>query len=204
MKLWYTLFILTFIMLYGTLSVAILGSWAVEKSRALWRSHRAPVRRKGPPELFLAILIALTVSVSPLYAESQAKVVNLRGDRVVVPMGVPSKERLVLQQLISVDGRLIVFLYRDPKFRQPVDYAETYNLRGELLEIAWVEPTGGLTIARDINLGKPEARGPARVLEIIDLRPNDVFPKRRQDKVTEDYDVSPQARTEEEEGWTRR
>jgi len=45
MKLWYTMFILTFIILYGTLSVAILGSWVVEKSRALWRSHRAPSRR---------------------------------------------------------------------------------------------------------------------------------------------------------------
>ncbi|MGH7423633.1 MAG: hypothetical protein ACREJ1_08135, partial [Candidatus Methylomirabilales bacterium] len=75
----------------------------------------------------------------------------------------------------------IVFLYRDPKFRRPVDYAETYNLRGELLEIAWVEPTGGLTIARDVNLGNPEARDPARVLEIIDLRPNGLFPDRRPD-----------------------
>lgn len=194
MKLWYTMFILTFIILYGTLSLAILGSWAVEKSRALWRSHRTPLRRKGVPELFLAILIALTVSVSPLYAGSQAKVVNLRGDQVLVPMEVPSKEHFVLQQLVSVDDRLIVFLYRDPKFRRPVDYAETYNLRGELLEIAWVEPTGGLTIARDVNLGNPEARGPARVLEIIDFRPNGIFPDRQPDKMTEDADISLQVR----------
>jgi len=189
MKLWYTMFILTFIILYGTLSLAILGSWAVEKSRALWRSHRTPLRRKGLPELFLAILIALPVSVSPLYAESQAKVVNLRGDQVVVPMGVPSKERFVLQQLISVDDRLVVFLYRDPRFRHPVDYAETYNLMGELLEIAWVEPTGGLTIARDINLGKPKAKGPARVLEIVGFRQHGFSPDRQPDTLTEDADI---------------
>ena len=85
-------------------------------------------------------------------------------------------------------------LFRSPRFRHPVDYAETYNLSGELLEITWYEPSGGLTIARDVNLGNPEARGPARVLEIIDLRPNDVFPDPRQDRVAEDYGVSPQAR----------
>ena len=190
MELWYTMFILTFIILYGTLSVAILGSWAVEKSRALWRSHRAPLRRKGLPELFLAILIALTVSVSPLYAESQAKVVNLRGDQVVVPMGVPSKERFVLQRLISVDDRLIVFLYSDPNFRRPVDYAETYNLSGELLEITWVEPTGGLTIARDVNLGNPKAKGPARVLEIVGSRQRGFSPERQPDTLTDDADIS--------------
>ncbi|MGH7381818.1 MAG: hypothetical protein ACREKR_06245 [Candidatus Methylomirabilales bacterium] len=180
MKLWYTMFILTFIILYGTLSLAILGSWAYETARGL-RVRRPLSSRKGLQELLVVVLTTLTVSVSPLYAGSQAKVVNLRGDQVLVPMEVPSKERFVLQQLISVDNRLIVFLYRDPKFRRPVDYAETYNLRGELLEIAWVEPTGGLTIARDVNLGNPEARDPARVLEIIDLRPNGLFPDRRPD-----------------------
>ena len=193
MKLWYTLFILTFIVLYGTLSVAILGSWVYETARGL-RGRRPLSRRKGLRELLLVILTTLAVSVNPLHAGSETTVANLRGDQVRVPMEVPPKERFVLQRLISVDDRLIVFLYRDPKFRHPVDYAETYNLRGELLEIAWVEPTGGLTIARDINLGKPEARGPARVLEIIDLRPNDVFPDRRQDRVAEDYGISPQAR----------
>lgn len=189
MKLWYTMFILTFIILYGTLSLAILGSWAVERSRALWRSHRAPLRRKCLPELFLAILTTLTVSVSPLYAESQAQVVNLRGDQVRVPMEVPPKERFVLQRLISVDDRLIVFLYRDLRFRHPVDYAETYNLSGELLEITWYEPTGGLTIARDVNLGNPKAKGPARVLEIVGFRQHGFSPDRQPDTLTEDADI---------------
>ena len=114
----------------------------------------------------LAILIILTVSGTPLYAESQRAMVNLRGDQVFVPMDVPSKERFVLQRLVSVDDRLIVFLYRDPRFRRSVDYAETYNLMGELLEVAWYEPAEGLKRVRDINLGDPKAKGPARILEI--------------------------------------
>ncbi len=120
---------------------------------------------------FLAILIVLTVSVTPLYAGSQKTMVNLRGEEVSVPMDVPSKERFVFQRLISVDGRLIVFLYSDPKFRRPVDYAETYNLMGELLEVAWYERDGGLKRVRDINLGNPQATKPARVLEIPHARP---------------------------------
>lgn len=125
----------------------------------------------------LAILIILTVSATPLYAESQRAMVNLRGDQVLVPNNVPPKERFVLQRLISVDDRLIVFLYSDPKFRRPVDYAETYNLMGELLEVAWYEPAEGLKRVRDINLGDPKAKGPARILEIsrespeLDWRP---------------------------------
>ncbi len=119
----------------------------------------------------LAILIILTVSGTPLYAESQRAMVNLRGDQVFVPMDVPSKERFVLQRLVSVDDRLIVFLYRDPRFRRSVDYAETYNLMGELLEVAWYEPAEGLKRVRDINLGDPKAKGPARILEISRERP---------------------------------
>lgn len=117
-------------------------------------------------KISLAILFILTVGVNPLRAEPQRTVVNLRGDQVLIPTDVPPKERFVLQRLVSVADRLVVFLYRDPKFRRPVDYAETYNLTGELLEIAWYEPNGGLVRARDVNLGDPKAPGPARVLEI--------------------------------------
>ncbi len=188
MKLWHTMFILTFIVLYGTLSVAILSSWVYEKARAL-HGRRVLFRRKGLRALLLVILTTLAVSASPLHAGSETTVANLRGDQVRVPMEVPPKERFVLQRLISVDDRLIVFLYRDPKFRQPVDYAETYNLMGELLEITWVEPTGGLTIARDINLGNPKAKGPARVLEIVGFRQHGFSPDRQTDTLTEDADI---------------
>lgn len=115
----------------------------------------------------LAILIALTVSVAPLYAASQKMMVNLRGDEVTVPADVPSKDSFVLQRLVSVDGRLIAFLYRDPRFGRSVDYVETYNLMGELLEISWYNPSQGLKRARDINLGNSRAKRPARILETL-------------------------------------
>lgn len=128
MKLWYSIFIWTFIVLYGSLSLAIPTS---------------------------------------LQAESQRTLINLRGDQVLVPVDVPPKKDYVFQRLISVNDRLIVFLYRDPKFGRPVDYAETYNLTGELLEVAWYQPTEGLKRARDINLGNPKATEPARILKIV-------------------------------------
>ncbi len=127
----------------------------------------SPSRWKGLPKLLLAILFVLTVSVSPLHAGSQRIMVNLRGDQVVVPIEVPPKERFVLQRLINVNDQLIAFLYSDPRFRRPVDYAETYNLKGELLEIGWYTPTEGVKRARDINLGNRKARGPARILNIL-------------------------------------
>ncbi len=123
------------------------------------------------PKLLLVILFIFTVSVTPLHAGSQRTMVNLRGDQVVVPIEVPPKERFVLQRLINVDDRLIVFLYSDPKFRRPVDYAETYNLKGELLEISWYKPTEGVKRVRDINVGNRKARGPARILKILNDLP---------------------------------
>ncbi len=119
------------------------------------------------PKLLLVILFIFTGSVTPLHAGSQRTMVNLRGDQVVVPIEVPPKERFVLRRLINVNDQLIAFLYSDPRFRRPVDYAETYNLMGELLEVAWYDPASGLKIARDINLGNRKARGPARILEIF-------------------------------------
>ena len=130
-------------------------------------------RKRGCLSLLLLMLFTLTFNVVPLHAESVRTLINLRGDKVLVPVDVPPKERFVLQRLISVEERLIVFLYHDPKFRRPVDYAETYNVMGELLQIAWYEPNGGLKIVRDINLGRPGAREPARILEIVREVPED-------------------------------
>ncbi len=128
-------------------------------------------------DLVVLILFTMMVSVSPLHAESNRTVVNLRGDEVLVPGDVPSKEGFVLQRLISVDDTLIVFLYSGPKFQLRVEYAETYNLNGELLEIAWYAQGEGLKRARDINLGNPKATAPARILE--------VFHERQPEKLTE-------------------
>jgi hypothetical protein len=133
-------------------------------------------------ELLLVILFTLAVSVAPLHAESQRTMVNLRGDEVFVPLDVPTRDSFVLQRLISVDERLIVFLYSGPKFQRRVDYAETYNLNGELLEIAWYDPAGGLKRARDINVGSSKATRPARILEMFrELRKHDG----QSDKATE-------------------
>ena len=137
------------------------------------REYRSPVtgRLNRLPKLLLVILFTFTVSVTPLHAGSQRTMVNLRGDQVVVPIEVPPKERFVLRRLINVNDQLIAFLYSDPRFRRPVDYAETYNLMGELLEVAWYDPASGLKIARDINLGNRKARGPARILKILNDLP---------------------------------
>jgi hypothetical protein len=113
---------------------------------------------------------AIQASVIPLPSGSHRTMVNLRGDEVLVPTVVPMKERYVLRRLMSVNDRFIVFLYSDPKFQRPVDYAETYNLHGELLEIAWYEPTAGVKRVLDINLGKPDAERPARILNTSEGR----------------------------------
>lgn len=133
------------------------------------RSHIStlPSCHKGLPGLLLAIFLTFTASPVPVHAGPHRNVVNLRGDQVLVPVQVPPRKYFVFQRLISVDDQLIVFLYRDPRFRHAVDYSETYNLSGELLEIAWYKPTEGLLRARDINLGNPEATAPARILEIV-------------------------------------
>ena len=107
---------------------------------------------------------AIQASVIRLPAGSHRAMVNLRGDEVLIPTNVPLKDRYVLKRLLTVKDKLIVFLYSDPKFRRTVDYAETYNLRGELLEIAWYEPTEGVQRVRDVNLGNPDAKRPARIL----------------------------------------
>ncbi|MGH7253741.1 MAG: hypothetical protein ACREIE_08085, partial [Nitrospiraceae bacterium] len=121
MRLWHTIFIATFITIYGTLSLVLLGGWVVERVRVLGDSHGRPTLRKGLSALVLAFLIGLAGSVSPLYAGSETTVANLRGDQVRIPMEVPPRERFVLQRLISVEDRLIVFLYNDPRFQRPVD-----------------------------------------------------------------------------------
>lgn len=119
--------------------------------------------------LLLVVAFTAIVGVTTLYGESQRTVANLRGDQVVIPGDVPPKKGFVLQRLISVDDRLIVFLYSGSKFQGRVEYAETYNLNGELLEIAWYDPGEGLRRARDVNMmGDTTATRPARILEIFD------------------------------------
>jgi hypothetical protein len=140
-------------LLHRILPVAVSGLMAISVAPAL--------AEEAPEE------IGTTSSdlVSVRDAESQRAIVNLRGDQVLVPRDVPPKDRFILQRLISVDDRLIVFLYSDPRFQTRVDYAETYNVNGELLEIAWYDFTSGLKRVRDVNLGNRDAKRPARILK---------------------------------------
>lgn len=140
-------------LLHKILPVAFCGLVAISVAPAL--AEEAP---KG---------IGTTSSdlVSVRDVESQRAMVNLRGDQVLVPGDVPPKDRFILQRLISVDDRLIVFLYSDSRVQTRVDYVETYNANGELLEIAWYDSTSGPKIVRDVNLGNRDAKRPARILK---------------------------------------
>lgn len=139
-------------LLHRILPVAVFGLVAIST---------APALAEDAPEGIRTTSVDL---VSVRDAEPQRAIVNLRGDQVLIPGDVPSKDHFILQRLMSVDDRLIVFLYSDPRFRTRVDYAETYNLNGELLEIAWYNPSSGLKRVRDVNLGNQDAKGPARIL----------------------------------------
>lgn len=44
MAFWHAMFILTFIIVYGTFSITLLGSWAYERVKSLRRARR-PVSR---------------------------------------------------------------------------------------------------------------------------------------------------------------
>jgi hypothetical protein len=44
MKLWYTLFVVSFITVYGTLSVVLLGSWIVRVAKSFRGTHQPPSR----------------------------------------------------------------------------------------------------------------------------------------------------------------
>ena len=140
-------------LLHRILPVALSGLVAISVAPAL--AEEAP---KG---------IGTTSSdlVSVRDAESQRAIVNLRGDQVLVPGDVPSKDHFILQRLVSVEDRLVVFLYSDPRFQTQVNYVETYNVNGELLEIAWYDPTSGPKTVRDVNLGNRDAKRPARILK---------------------------------------
>ncbi len=47
MKLWYTIIILTFIMVYGSLSLTLLGNWAYAKAGALRDARRPSTDKLG-------------------------------------------------------------------------------------------------------------------------------------------------------------
>ncbi len=44
MKVWYTLFVFSFITVYGTLSAVLLGSWIVRVAKSFRGTHQPPLR----------------------------------------------------------------------------------------------------------------------------------------------------------------
>ena len=62
MKLWHGIFILTFLIFYGTLGMALLGTWAYQAARSLMGTHRPPskpslreVRKEISPTSWVSI-----------------------------------------------------------------------------------------------------------------------------------------------------
>ena len=48
MKLWYTVFVLSFITIYGILSAVLLGSWIVRVAKSFRASHQPPSPENTP------------------------------------------------------------------------------------------------------------------------------------------------------------
>ena len=88
--------------------------------------------------------------------------------------GEKTDEELVLLGVLVVEvesptdnGELILALYGDPTTERLAHYAETYDLAGNLLEIAWYDQTGQVKVAQDKNLTDPDARGPAKAFVVV-------------------------------------
>lgn len=59
MKLWHSIFILTFIVLYGSLSLVFLGSWIYEAAKVVKDTYRlAPARLERAGALVGATVVA--------------------------------------------------------------------------------------------------------------------------------------------------
>ena len=122
----------------------------------------------------VAIVLGLLLVATSGQAEETRGLTTLRGETVIVPQLVPDREELVLLGVPVVEvetptgtGRLILALYGDPTTERQARYAETYDLAGNLLEIAWYDQTGRVRVAQDKNVTDPDAKGPAKVFVIV-------------------------------------
>jgi hypothetical protein len=121
-----------------------------------------------------AIILGLLLVATPGHAEETRALTTLKGETVIVPRLVPEREQLVLLGVPVVEvetstgkGRLILALYGDPTTERQARYAETYDLAGNLLEIAWYDQTGQMRVAQDKNVTDPDAKGPAKVFVMV-------------------------------------
>jgi hypothetical protein len=81
---------------------------------------------------------------------------NLRHEKVVLPTSAPDRARMVITDYVMVwdhDFPLFILVsYDDLRTRTEVDYAEVYDLRGNLIVIAWTDRFGIYQIAVDETL----------------------------------------------------
>lgn len=121
-----------------------------------------------------AILLGLLLAPMSGRAEETRTLTTPRGEMVIVPEIVPDGGKLALLGMLVVEvetsigkGELIVLLYDDPESERVGDYAETYDLAGNLLEITWYDQIGQVRVAQDKNLTDPDAKGPAKVFVMV-------------------------------------
>lgn len=69
MKLWYSIFIATFVAVYGTLSLALLGSWVHETAKALRDSRRRSPSRAGTAGALMGVTLFVSAAASLLIAQ---------------------------------------------------------------------------------------------------------------------------------------
>lgn len=117
--------------------------------------------------------------------EARTQSTLLKGELVTVPVIVPEREALALLevQVVQVEtpiGKVgfVLAFYNNPKSQGLKNYVETYDLTGNLLEIAWYDEAGQMRVAQDKSLSDPGAEEPAKVL-VMGAEPRFVVGQRR-------------------------
>ncbi len=87
-----------------------------------------------------------------------------RGELVRVPAEVPDRGGFWPARFIETDEGMTIELYHNPDTPRPVDYAEVYDARGNLLAIAWMDEFGLPRVIVDRSLLAAGASGLAGVL----------------------------------------
>lgn len=115
-------------------------------------------------------MILLAVLVLGLGAAAKAEemrtIQSVLGAEVRVPAVVPDRDRYTPAGAVLVGGELAVLVYTDPERPDRVQYAEAYDLAGNLLWIAWYDAEGTMRVVADENLEDPDSEGPARILRL--------------------------------------
>lgn len=124
-----------------------------------------------PNNIAVALFISLILVPWPVRAEETRTQSTLKGEAVIVPVIVPEREALALLEVQVVQwetpigkGGLVLAFYNNPKSRGVRNYVETYDLTGNLLEIAWFDEGGQLKVAQDKSLSDPDAKESAKAL----------------------------------------